>query len=159
RSRERWQSAPFDSLLPIRLASAETQEAVLGIVSSRGGRPGPRPPLPGGGGRAGASRPGGGGGGSRGGRGAAAPRGWPDEELPLGRDFSSSYRAFLRFHGDDLGALGAAVGGAVFPGAHGAAVEALLAAARQRGEGVRLVFETAAPDLLALPFEAARLPG
>ncbi|HZF10557.1 MAG TPA: hypothetical protein VFE33_17365, partial [Thermoanaerobaculia bacterium] len=83
----------------------------------------------------------------------------PDEEFPLGKELSSSYRAFLDLHKGDLGTLGAAVGGAVFPGAHGAAVEALCAAARQRGEGVRLVFETAAPDLLALPFEAARLPG
>src|SRR5437763_1311024 len=83
----------------------------------------------------------------------------PDQEVALGKDFGASYRAFLEDLGGDLGKLGAAVGRAVFPEGHAEPVAAFLAEARGRNEGVRLVFETAAPALLALPFEAAELPG
>ena len=83
----------------------------------------------------------------------------PDQEVVLGKDLRVSYGAFLNDLSGDLGKLGTAVGRAVFPEGHAGPVAAVLAEARSRNEGVRLVFETAEPDLLALPFEAAELPG
>ena len=57
----------------------------------------------------------------------------------------------------DLARLGQALGQAVLPGAVGAALAAVLDATAAAGQTLRLELESD-PDLLALPFEAARLP-
>jgi hypothetical protein len=58
----------------------------------------------------------------------------------------------------DLVRLGEALGRAVLPGPVGVELTRVLDGAAGAGEAVLLAFETEAVDLLALPFEAARLP-
>jgi tetratricopeptide (TPR) repeat protein len=98
----------------------------------------------------------------------------PEATARLGAGFSYSYRDFLTSRpagarasaGEraaqaqaDLLRLGDAVGAAIFTPPIDSSLAALLGEARGRGESVRLSFETAEPPLLAIPFEAARLPG
>jgi tetratricopeptide (TPR) repeat protein len=98
----------------------------------------------------------------------------PEVTAPLGPAFAYSYQDFLRGRPagsraglaaaaataqDQLVRLGEALGAALFAEPVGASLSALLAEARRRNEDVLLSFETAEPGLLAIPFEAARLPG
>lgn len=98
----------------------------------------------------------------------------PEQEGALGADFAFSYKDFLQssvpfprqspaaaaqeLRETELARLGQAVGHAVFPGPIGDALATLLDDARSRNEPVLLAFETTDPDLLSIPFEAARLP-
>jgi tetratricopeptide (TPR) repeat protein len=98
----------------------------------------------------------------------------PEQEGTLGADFVFSYKDFLQssvpfarqspaaaaqeLREAELARLGQAVGRVVFPGPIGDALATLLDDARSRNEPVLLSYETADPNLLSIPFEAARLP-
>jgi tetratricopeptide (TPR) repeat protein len=98
----------------------------------------------------------------------------PEQEVALGADFAFSYRDFLDNRvfaarkdsegterdgwAQALAKLGDALGRALFPAAIAPSVQTLLDEAAAKNEAVVLSFETADRDLLAIPFEAARLP-
>jgi tetratricopeptide (TPR) repeat protein len=98
----------------------------------------------------------------------------PEQETRLGPDFAFSYQDFLharfpvaqrspldaaaKIREEELVRLGDAVGRVVFPAPVAASLTALLDEARASNQAVVLAFETADRDLLAIPFEAARLP-
>jgi len=94
------------------------------------------------------------------------------QEVQLDADFYFSYQDFLRStpHGSrvpaedrisqrdrDLVRLGQAMGRAVLPGPIGTELATTLHEAQTTGDSLTLIFETAIPKLLAMPFEAARL--
>jgi hypothetical protein len=97
-----------------------------------------------------------------------------EEVTHLGVGFKRSYQEFLvaslpgasrmsseelaRQRDLDLSRLGEALGRALLPGAVGSSLAATIDRAAADGDSLLLAFE-AAPSLLALPFEAARLPG
>ena len=95
------------------------------------------------------------------------------QQVRLSSDFRFSYHDFLRHTllGSRVGAadvvrqrerdlvrLGQAMGQALFPDLIGARLATVLGEARAAGTGLLLAFETSEPKLLAMPFEAARLP-
>ena len=98
--------------------------------------------------------------------------GVPEQIVTLGNDFHLSYADFLERRcqavlkaGEpenemlrDLRTLGDSIGNAVFAGEVGAALIRQLQQAASAGEELELVFETADPYFLSIPFEAARLP-
>ncbi|MBZ5525910.1 MAG: CHAT domain-containing protein [Acidobacteriia bacterium] len=96
-----------------------------------------------------------------------------EETVRLGAGFYFSYADFLRARlpgarrpemavaSDqirELQSLGDAVGQAVFHGPIASALTGLLKEAAQASEEIDLIIETSDPKLLAIPFEAARLP-
>ncbi|MFL6237577.1 MAG: TIR domain-containing protein [Thermoanaerobaculia bacterium] len=97
----------------------------------------------------------------------------PEQTSRLGADFPFTYQDFLHSvprarspaeaaaasRAAELTLLGDSVGRVVFPEPVALALSTLLDKARSRGESVILSFETAEPNLLSIPFEAACLPG
>ena len=97
-----------------------------------------------------------------------------EQTVTPGADFAFSYSDFVKARpfsarqqsAEAIGAererdllkLGDAVGRVVFAGAVGSELAVLLTSAPGQLEEIELVFESASPRLLSIPFEAARLP-